>query len=205
MKTLKSLFLLATQVLFITFIATGAHYQSAQMDKENESIKTLLVNRDKEIKKLLGPEGSTYDDAQKEKLKSIINGIVDYEAMAKLALEQYYDSVEEAKRKEFVQLFAEIIRDQSLNKLDIYRAEVVYTSISVNGDSAMVETMATLKDVRTPVSYTMFKQKGEWVITDMIIDNVSTAKSYRRSFQTHIKKKGFDSLLASLRKRADRN
>ncbi len=45
---------------------------------------------------------------------------------------------------------------------------------------------------------------NEWVITDMIIDDVSTAEAYNRQFQRIITKKGFNSLLESLRKRAAR-
>ena len=48
------------------------------------------------------------------------------------------------------------------------------------------------------------KQKNGWMITDMSIDNVSTADSYNRQFQGIIRKRGFDALLTSLRKRAER-
>nr|NIT58293.1 ABC transporter substrate-binding protein [Fodinibius sp.]NIV13215.1 ABC transporter substrate-binding protein [Fodinibius sp.]NIY26876.1 ABC transporter substrate-binding protein [Fodinibius sp.] len=103
-----------------------------------------------------------------------------------------------------VDLFSTIVRDQSLNKLDIYRAKVTYTNITANGDRARVETLAELDDVRTPVNYEMVKEGEEWVITDMEIDDVSTAGSYNRQFQRIINQKGFDSLMNSLRKRADR-
>lgn len=174
------------------------------VDARVKEIKSLLEKRDAEIKQLLGPEGSTYTPEQKEKLKEIINGIIDYDAMAKIALQETYSSITEEQRTEFVNVFATIIRDQSLAKLDIYRAKVVYESIEVNGNVAFVKTVASLKDVKTPVSYIMALKNGKWMITDMIIDNVSTAKSYKSSFQRVIKKKGFESLLNSLRKRAER-
>jgi phospholipid transport system substrate-binding protein len=94
-----------------------------------------------------------------------------------------------------------VVRDQSLNKLDIYRADVSYRKIAVENDSAFVKTIAQLEDMRTPVYYSMRKKSEEWVVTDMIIDEVSTVASYRRSFQNIIRKKGFDHLLAVLRKR----
>jgi len=152
----------------------------------------------------LGPKGTEYTQTQREKLKNIINGIVDYKAMARYALQNTYDSLSTDQRKEFIDLFSTIVRDQSLNKLDIYRAEVKYKKINVSGDSAVVNTTAILDNVRTPVIYHMHQQQGEWEITDMIIDDVSTAGSYRRSFQNVIRKKGYDRLLASLRKRASR-
>jgi phospholipid transport system substrate-binding protein len=168
---------------------------------DDAQIKTLFESRDKLIKQLVGPEGSTYAPEQRRKLQDIINNIIDFEAMGKIALAAAYDAAKPEQRKEFVDLFSRIIRDQSLKDLSIYRAKIEYSKIEVTGSKASVLTMASLKDVRTPVSYNLEKKNGTWVITDMAIDNVSTAQSYFTSFQKLIKKKGFDGLLESLRKR----
>jgi len=179
--------------------------ESQNDTKKAGEIKVLLENRDEQIKKLLGEEGSSYSDAQMNELKDIINGIIDYDAMAKIALQETYDEITVEQKNEFVEVFGTIIRDQSLAKLDIYRASVNYESIEVENSKAFVKTIASLKDVKTPVSYNMEWKNKKWMITDMQIDNVSTAESYQKSFQGVIKKKGFDSLMKSLRKRAARN
>lgn len=175
-----------------------------QAQTPEDEIKTLLEERDQQVKTLLGPKGSEYSDEQRAEIKEIINGIIDFESMAKYALEDTYDTLNVDIQKEFVDLFATVVRDQSLNKLDIYRADVTYNSITVDGNTAMVKTYAELDDIRTPVDYTMVKENGEWVITDLILDEVSTAESYNRQFQRIINRKGFDSLLSTLRKRAAR-
>ena len=169
-----------------------------------EEIRTMLEQRDNQIKELVGPEGTDYTDEQRANLKEIINGVINFEAMAKEALETTFDTISTEKRTEFVDLFGTIVRDQSLNKLDIYRAKVTYQDIQVEGDEARVETLAQLENVRTPVNYEMEFQNGEWVIVDMEIDDVSTASSYNRQFQRIINQRGFDPLLESLRKRAAR-
>lgn len=170
-----------------------------------KEIRELLESRDKEIKDLLGPEGTEYTDEQREKLKKIINGIIDFEAMASYALGDTYQKINSEQREEFVSLFSSIVRDQSLNRLDIYRAEVTYEEIRVANDTARVHTIARLEDVRTPVSYQMRKKESGWVITDMVIDEVSTKESYYRQFQNIIRQRGFDPLLESLRRRAARS
>lgn len=185
--------------LFIISIA-GAIQVSAQTAEQE--IKSLLEQRDEQVKDLLGPEGTEYTDEQRAKLKEIINGIIDFQDMAKYALEDTYDTLNTDLQTEFVELFATIVRDQSLNKLDIYRAKVTYNSIEVEGGKATVKTYAELDEVRTPVDYTMEKENGEWVIKDLILDEVSTADSYNRQFQRIIDRKGFDSLMNTLRKRA---
>ena len=187
-------------LLLVALMSTNLIYAQ----NADQEIKDLLESRDDQIKELMGPEGTEYSDAQRAELKEIINGIIDFEAMAKEALDDTYNIISEEQRNEFVDLFSTIVRDQSLNKLDIYRAKVTYTNITANGDQARVETLAELDDVRTPVNYEMEKNGDEWVITDMEIDDVSTAGSYNRQFQRIINQKGFDSLMNSLRKRADR-
>jgi phospholipid transport system substrate-binding protein len=195
MKMMKTVLL-----LLVALMSTNLTYAQ----NADQEIKDLLESRDDQIKELMGPEGTEYSDAQRAELKEIINGIIDFEAMAKEALDDTYNTISEEQRNEFVDLFSTIVRDQSLNKLDIYRAKVTYTNITANGDQARVETLAELDDVRTPVNYEMEKNGDEWVITDMEIDDVSTAGSYNRQFQRIINQKGFDSLMNSLRKRADR-
>lgn len=189
-----------TLILFVTFMS----FNSVLAQSAEQEIRNLLDERDEQIKKLMGPEGTEYTDEQRAELKEIINGIIDFEAMAKGALDETYTTISEEQRTEFVDLFATIVRDQSLNKLDIYRAKVTYNNITSNGEEARVETLAQLDDVRTPVNYDMQKKNGEWFITDMEIDDVSTVNSYNRQFQRIINQKGFDSLMNSLRKRADR-
>ncbi len=187
---------------FLLIYFAGLLFVHSAIAQTSAEIRSLMNDRDKEIKTLVGPVGTTHTDEQKEKLKDIINGIIDYGAMAKIALESTFDTISDDQRSEFIDLFGTIIRDQSLNKLDIYRASVEYNQIDIENNTALVKITATLDNIRTPVSYSMEKTNNAWFITDMAIDNVSTAESYRRSFQNVIRRRGFDALLESLRKRA---
>lgn len=185
------------------FLLIGLFFAgNAFAQQTSEQIRELLEERDDQIKTLMGPKGTEYTEGQRNQLKEIINGVIDFEAMAREALGTTFDTISTDLRTEFVDLFATIVRDQSLNKLDIYRAEITYQSIEVDEEEARVETLAQLENVRTPVNYEMEFKEGEWVIVDMEVDDVSTASSYNRQFQRIINQKGFDSLLESLRKRA---
>lgn len=173
--------------------------------QDSSTVRELLEERDSEIKELVGPKGSEYTKEQRAQMKDIINGIIDYREMAQYALEGTYDTLSADQREEFVDLFSSIIRDQSLNNMDIYRADVKYEKINVENSTATVKTIAQLERVRTPVIYHMKYKNNQWVVTDMVIDDVSTAGSYQRQFQRIIRKKGFDGLLETLRKRAERS
>lgn len=198
MKLLNKL----TFAIFILLLTAGVMF--AQGD--SNSIKEMLEQRDQEIKELLGPKGTEYTQEQRDQIKDVINGVIDYRAMAAYALQETFDTLSTQQQDEFVDLFSTTIRDQSLNKLDIYRADVTYNSINVDGSEAVVNTLAVLENVRTPVIYDMrySQEQEQWVVTDLTVDDVSTASSYRRQFQNIIRKRGYDFLLETLRKRAAR-
>jgi phospholipid transport system substrate-binding protein len=191
------------KIITIIFFVLGLS-STVSAQQTSDSIKMMLEARDTQIKTILGPKGSEYTEAQRDTLKSIINGIIDFEAMSRVALEETFDTISEEQRVEFVDLFSSIIRDNSLTKLDIYRATITYKSISIDDGQALVQTMAELDEVRTPVDYKMKWKSNEWVISDMSIDDVYTAESYNRQFQRIIARRGFDALMESLRKRAAR-
>lgn len=190
-------------ILVFSLLWTVPTVATQELDS-SEEIRAMLHARDAEIKEQLGPSGSEYTQEQRDNLKDIINDVIYYREMAQTALGSTYDEIPMEKREEFVKLFSTIIRDNSLNNLDIYRAEVSYTNIRVDGDQAIVESIAEMEDIRTLVDYQMRKIDGNWMITDMTIDSVSTAESYNRQFQSIIRQRGFDALLQSLRKRAAR-
>ena len=187
--------------IFILYLTISTAFsQNAETE-----IRSMLNERDQEIKELLGEKGTEYTQDQRDRLKNIINDIIDYRVMAQEALGNTFDEISDEQKDEFTSLFATIIRDNSLNRLDIYRAEVTYDSIDVNDENASVNTTAQLENVRTSVSYDMVMIDGEWVITDMTIDDVSTVESYNRQFQSIIRQRGFKALLESLQRRAARS
>ena len=132
----------------------------AQSPQAAVDVRELMESRDLQIKQLLGAEGSDYSSNQRDELKDIVNGIIDFTEMAKTALEITYDTISVEERTEFVQLFSSIIRDQSLANLDIYRASVSYERIDVTADSMYIETLAEWDNIRTPVHYIMSKSSG---------------------------------------------
>lgn len=193
-----------TLIILVFSLLWAVPSMTVQSQDSSDEIRAMLNERDAEIKELLGPSGSEYTQEQRDNLKDIINDVIYYRAMAQFALGSTYNEISAEQREEFVSLFSTIIRDNSLNRLDIYRADVSYTSIRVDDDQALIETTAELEDVRTAVDYQMRKIDGNWMITDMTIDSVSTAESYNRQFQSIIRQRGFDALLQSLRRRAAR-
>lgn len=196
------IFILMLVMSLSTMLAAlpGAGAASAQ-DTE-QTLRKELEQRDRRIKSELGNGQITA--AQRDTLKALINGFIDFDSMAADALGPHWDDLTDAQRTEFVDVFSEIVRHQSLGDLDVYRSRVTYDSIRVDGNTAHVVTTTTYKDVPTIVEYHMIRTEDGWLARDIVLDDVSTVEGYSRSFQTFVRKKGFAALMDNLNKRLER-
>ncbi|MEP0547115.1 MAG: ABC transporter substrate-binding protein [Rhodothermales bacterium] len=188
-------------LLAFAFAAAPASAQSGE-------IQQMLRQRDAEIKSILGPSG-TPTAAQREKLRDVVNGVIDFEAMAKGALGPFWSDLSVAQRTAFVDVFGGVVRAQSLADLDLYRARVTYGDVDVNGATALARTTARSGDVNAAVDYALAKKGNAWYVTDIVIDGTGTVEGYATSFQRVMKRQGaeagYEKLMTSLRKRLARS
>ncbi len=166
-------------------------------------IRELLESRDTEIKVLLGPAGDEVTEETRVALQEMINGIIDFQAMAEKALGAHWSTISTEEQANFVSVFGDIIKDQSLSNLDPYRSTVTYESVTVEDSSAHVVTRTVYKDIPMVVKYDMRSAEDGWKVTDIILDDVSTVEGYSRSFRSMIRRRGFDTLIERLEKRRD--
>lgn len=193
--------LLAT--LFLLLVAGGISGPAAAQSQAGATeVRQLLEQRDQEIKRLLGNKTSL-SQAERNELKDVVNRGIDFEGMGRYALGPFWTDLTVDQRAEFVDVFSEIVRTQSLSNLEVYRSRVAYENITVDEDSAYVVTSTVYRDVPTDVDYVLSRKNGEWQVQDIILDDVSTAEGYARSFQTVIRKRGFEALMSSLHKKLD--
>ena len=180
-------------------------YGSAQETSTEAEIRTLMIDRDVEIKGLL--ETADTDDAIRIQLKQVINGIIDLREMSKISIGKHWNALSEVKKDSFVTVFSQIVQEQSISNLDIYRSKISYDKVEVSGTSAVVTTSTVYKSVPATVVYHLHKDESTnntWMAGDFVLDDVSTTQGYAKSFQTVIRKRGFDALMKSLVKKRDR-
>ena len=202
MKRLSAIVNTFFSVAILSFITFSITANDAFGQEQESSIREMLIERDNSIKALLG-DNETFTEAQREQLKDMINGVIDFEAMGKAALGKEWNTLSSEQQTEFVDLFSEIVRGQSLADLEIYRLKFDFKEVKVDGNKAQVHTETVYKDQPTLVAYSLAMKQGAWHVDDIILDGVSTADGYARSFQTFVRKKGFDALMAQLQKKLD--
>lgn len=178
-------------------LARPAAAQNAEQD-----IRQMLEERDQQIKSILQGD-TTFSAEQRNELQTLINGLINFRAMGQTALGSFWDDLTKEQRTEFIEVFRAIVRSQSLADLEVYNSEVTYQTIDVESDSAFVRTTTTYRGTSADVEYVLKRTDGTWRAEDIIVDGVSTAASYARSFQTVIRRRGFDALMNSLREKRD--
>ncbi len=196
----RSLSVLFTVLLLLSGGAPTAFGQGESATAAE--IRQMLEQRDQEIKAILG-ETDDYTAEQRAQLKELVNGVIDFRVMGQRALGPHWEDLGEDQRDEFVSVFREVVRAQSMGDLGVYNSAVTYDQIDVQRDSAFVRTQTTYEGRTTAVEYVLERREDEWRAEDIIIDGVSTVEGYARSFQTVVRKRGFDSLMKSLRKKRD--
>jgi len=172
-----------------------------------QEIEQLLRQRDREIKAILGPSGHPTAQ-QRERLRTVVNEAIDFEAMARTALGPFWNDLSAQQRSRFVDRFGAVVRQQSLADLDLYRARVSYDGVTVSGATATARTVATQGGTRARVDYALHRTGGQWKVTDIVIDGTGTAEGYARSFQRVLRRdgaqQGYDRLMQSLERRLER-
>lgn len=192
-------------LLFALLLMGGAVVSAWAQDSASTEaeIRQMLERRDQQIKSILRGSDGGYTSQQRARLKELINGVIDFRVMAQQALGPHWEDLSETQRTEFVDVFREVVRAQSMSDLGVYNSEVTYDQIQVQGDSAFVQTKTKYEGRTTPVEYVLERRAEEWRAEDIIIDGVSTAEGYARSFQNIIRKHGFEALMKSLKKKRD--
>lgn len=168
------------------------------------SATAFLRSKQAKVSALMKKSGSS--SARDSKLQGLIDGLLDYDELAKRALDEEWDRRKAKGRERFVALLRQLVernyRDNVRNTLDYaisYNAEVK------QGEAAVVKTVAkSTKNRRSPpitIDYSMHRVGKQWSIFDVRTDGVSLVENYRNQFRRIIRKDGWDGLMQRMEKR----
>jgi len=165
----------------------------------------VIRDRNEAVSRVLEAVGDSVDDATREQLKDVINGLIDFKELSRLALGRHWDARTDKEREDFVNVFRQLIRNSSVERLGVYRADsVTYRTPEISGDEATVETLAYRNGKSVEIVYKMHKVDGTWRAHDIIVDGSSTARTYRDSFNQQIAKSSFSEMYAKLVEKLER-
>lgn len=130
----------------------------------------------------------------------------DTQEIAKRCLSIHWNELNEAQKKEFVDLFTELVKHSYQDTLErhIKDAQFSFDHERIEGDSAEVETRIlspSLKAQTLSLDYRLHRAGGKWLIYDVVAENVSLVQNYRNQFSRILKNSSYDGLVQALRKK----
>jgi phospholipid transport system substrate-binding protein len=165
-----------------------------------EALRTQI---DRVIKTIEDPELKK-DSKLKERrvaVRKIAEDIFDYTETAKRSLGRHWQARTPAERKEFVDLFADLLERSYLSKIELYNGQkIAFLGDTVDGDQAVVRTkVVTRQGTEIPVDYRMYRQGERWLVYDVVIEGVSLIANYRNQFNKIIQTSSYQELVKKMK------
>ncbi len=141
---------------------------------------------------------------QRDKIWDIVSKSFDFTELGGRTLAANWKKFSPEQRKEFTGVFADILGDAYLDKVQgAYRDEkVVFISQEIISDSkAVVKTKIVRERSEIPVDYSMKLKDKNWKIYDVQVEGISLVQNYRSQFNEILAKETPDDLIKRLRKK----
>lgn len=176
---------------------------SAGSVQAQESPVEVIRSRNASVQAIVATvEGDEAFGATRDRLKDEINSLIDFPELSSRALGRFWAERTPAEQEEFVSVFRELVRNSSVRKLGVHRADsVVYQAPQMSGGEATVVTRAFKDNRSVEIVYHMIRKGSEWRAWDVVIDGSSTMRTYRDSFSREIRATSFQAMLNRLKER----
>lgn len=180
---------IAAVALIVTFAAGAA--LGAPLDVVNEKYSGIrqLISRNM--------DRASFDRAVKAELDSF----VDYEELSKRTLGANWAGLKQKDRARFVAGFKQMIQRSYVKKFNPdarFTLEIDPAAEQAADGTVVVKSMVKSGKSEAAVNYAFHQVKGKWWAFDVIIDDVSMMKNYRRQFNKIWETEGFEGLMKKI-------
>jgi phospholipid transport system substrate-binding protein len=131
----------------------------------------------------------------------------DWEEMARRSLARHWAQRTPEERREFVQLYRELLERVYMDKVEGYSwNKLFYEGETIDGDYGNVKVkILTAKDQVIYVEYRFLKKGKNWLVYDFSVEGVSIVNNYRTQFNDIIMKSSYQELVKKLKAKATQN
>lgn len=169
-----------------------------------ESPGRIIVNTiDQSLAILKDPELQGFDmiETRREKLWEALKPIFSFEQIAQRSLGYHWRKRTPQEKEEFVEIFANHLKNTYLSKSDTYSGEKIeYLREDQQGRRSKVQTQITTSGgKKVSVDFNMYSTGDNWKIYDIIIEGVSTVGNYRTQFNSILSESSFEELMQQLK------
>ncbi|MBP7763592.1 MAG: ABC transporter substrate-binding protein [Deltaproteobacteria bacterium] len=182
-------------ILFLLAVPAWAGAPTAAV--ENTVTRVLDVLKDPQLK---GPQAK---EAKTQKLRVIYKDMFDEMEFSRRTLTRNWNKFTPDQRREFVDLFEQVMEKTYLDRILEYSNEkvVFYKETLIGDDKAEVQSKIITSSKEVPIYYRMILKSGKWKVYDVVVENVSLVQNYRTQFSEILASGTPEDLLATLRKK----
>jgi phospholipid transport system substrate-binding protein len=161
---------------------------TAQIKVTIDAILATLKNKD------LGK------DERRDKIRTLINDRFYFKAMSQRTLSRNWRKASKDQQQKFIELFSKLLENTYLGRIEAYTNEKVeyIREKQVNEKRAVIYTQIVTAKTNIPINYKVAKKGDQWLVYDVIIEEVSLISNYRTSYAEIIRKDGMNGLLAQM-------
>src|SRR5712692_6277716 len=133
----------------------------------------LRMYTDQVLKILQNPSMTLAE--RREAVRQLAEEVFDVNETAQRALGQHWQQRTPAEREEFVKLFANLLEQTYISRIDEFGGEkLTYVSEQLDGDRAIVRGRITTKrGTDVPVESRLLLNENRWLIYDILVENLS--------------------------------
>jgi len=150
-------------------------------------------------------QGKEQRQQQIEKMWEIVLPRFDTDQIAQSSLGANWQTLTEDQRKEFARLYIQLVKKSYGSTLERYTtdAKFFFDREDIDGDHAEVYTriMAPSQEQPFSVVYRLHRAGDEWLIHDVVAENVSLVQNYRNQFSRIIERSSAVGLLDALKRK----
>lgn len=189
-------------VMSLATLASGLAQTPTTDAATGQKLIDTLKERDNAIRAIARSTDGPLSAADRERLKAIVGEAFDYEELSRQSLGKYWAERTPAERKEFAGLYRQLI-EKSYADPKLYRKveKIAYDGAEVTGSTATVKTTVQYKGEKSAIKYAMRRAGDRWLITDMVIDDVSVVRNNRQNFYKEIAKSSYAGLVGKIKKK----
>lgn len=177
---------------------------AASAEPGKETPKALIqATVDKALAVLRDPtlQGADKRKQRFERVRDVVNGVFDWEDMARRSLGVHWRSIDETQRARFVELLKQLLADRYMEDINRFQGDekVIVADMHQEGDVYRVDTtIITHSREKVPISYFLHAAGDGYRVHDFSVEGISLVNHYRKSFGRFLVNRPFSELLDKL-------
>jgi phospholipid transport system substrate-binding protein len=183
-------------------VVTGIILLASAHDVHATSPTETLQGNVNQVLELLRDPGLAKPEAtsiRRAAVRQVVDGALDFPAMAERALGRHWDARTPEERVEFVSLFSALLETVYVGEIERNADQsITYLRELTTGNAATVQTKIGGK-TETRVDYRMHERNGRWLVYDVTVGGLSVVDNFRSQLQRILRDSSYPTLIEKLR------